>query len=538
VAELGQVIEGRYKLLRLLGQGGMGAVYEAEHLHIAKKVALKFLKPELCARVEFTRRFLREAQAAAATGHKSIVEVHDISQTPEGELYLVMEYLEGQSLATLLEQRPVLETSLAAYIACHVLSALAAAHERGIVHRDVKPENIFLQDTGQPWPEIKLLDFGASKIQEGVGPMSGRLTATGIVLGTPYYMSPEQARGELDVDHRADIYATGVVLYENLTGQLPFSGANYNAVMANVISAPVTPPSMIRPDVPAGLERVVLKAMERSLVERYGSAVEMLADLLPFIEEKATATIALPRGVTWERLTSMRVPRESLPVAAVPAGSSSRFDTTRAEFSTPVRSRVPLWVVLVTTAFVVAALAVGGTLLAVDFGRPDEPRATASGPVHPTAAPVAVTPPAQPQVLPPPVTPAALDASVEVAHDAAAADAAPELPAKNVTVTLTGLPDGARIYVGGDPVTGPVLTVARGVAPVEIRVEAAGRRPWQREVLPDQDIIIPVSLEREDNAGERHGARDGSARDHSKRHGGSDQRRDGRGGLKRNPFDF
>ena len=210
----GSVLNNKYRLIRLLGKGGMGAVYLGQHIIIGKSVAVKFLHAEFAAKKEVVKRFYREAQAAAAIGHDNIIDVLDVGISDTGEPYLVMEYLEGESLAALIQRKGVLDLSCACGIMEPVLQALFAAHSKGIVHRDLKPENIFLAHRPGGVPKIKLIDFGISKVtQAGSGE---KLTQTGSVMGTPAYMSPEQARGSSDLDHRADIYSTGVILYEML----------------------------------------------------------------------------------------------------------------------------------------------------------------------------------------------------------------------------------------------------------------------------------------------------------------------------------
>ena len=196
---VGQVLGGRLRLTRLLGAGGMGSVYEAEHVTIGARAAVKLLHPEYASRADAIKRFQREAQSAASIGHENIVKVTDDGQAPNGAPYLVMELLPGESLADRLDAEPKPGLAFTAYVACQVLSGLAAAHDARIVHRDLKPENI--------------LDFGLSKvISAGIfGTEPTRITKTGVVFGTPEYMSPEHARGARDVDHRTDLYAMGVV---------------------------------------------------------------------------------------------------------------------------------------------------------------------------------------------------------------------------------------------------------------------------------------------------------------------------------------
>ena len=280
VGLLGAVLGQKYKVLRLIGEGGMGTVFEAEHLLIGKRVAVKLLRPEFAHSCDVVRRFHREAQAASRIGHVNIIEVTDLGVTDDGTPFLVMEYLDGEPLSRVLDREHTLSPGRAADIVGQTLAALAAAHEKGIVHRDLKPENIFLVNHGGRPDFVKLLDFGISKFQTMTG--DGRLTTTGVALGTPYYMAPEQAAGSSDIDHRVDIYALGAVLYELLTGRPPYQGSNYNALLAQIITNDPPAPSSLREDLDPALERLIQTAMNRNPERRFQSAPEMLEALIPF----------------------------------------------------------------------------------------------------------------------------------------------------------------------------------------------------------------------------------------------------------------
>lgn len=289
--ELGTVIGGKYCLEGKLGEGGMGVVYRAIHQHIEKPVAIKFLRSEHADDKRMLARFQQEARAASAVGHRNIIEVHDLGVTDEGAPYIVMELLSGQSLADALAKREGLETKRTAYIVCNILSALSAAHAASIIHRDLKPENIFLVDTGAAVGEVKLLDFGVSRVLRDDGMA---VTTTGVVMGTPNYMSPEQAMGLKQLDQRSDLYAMGVILYQCLTGKLPFRAENYNALLHAIIQGSPKPPSVWRPGLNAGLEAVIMKALAREPEDRYQSACQMFDDLLPFVAEGSRDRIPLP----------------------------------------------------------------------------------------------------------------------------------------------------------------------------------------------------------------------------------------------------
>ncbi len=248
----GTLLADKYRVDRLLGQGGMGAVYLAENTDIGRKVAIKVLKPELAQDPQSLARFKQEARSAASIGHPGIVEVLDLGMLPDGGAYIVMELLEGETLRERLQKQGTLSPIEAVTIIAAVLDTLAVAHDKGVIHRDIKPENLFLVD--RPLPGIKVLDFGISKL---TGAQDMGLTRTGTVMGTPLYMSPEQARGAKDVGPTTDIYSIGAILYEAMSGQPPFPGESYNEVLAKVLTEAQRPLNQLRSDVPAPLATLI-----------------------------------------------------------------------------------------------------------------------------------------------------------------------------------------------------------------------------------------------------------------------------------------
>ena len=282
---LGVTLAGRYLVRRRIGQGGMGVVYEATHTVIGRSVAVKVLHERYLERPEVAARLMNEARLASSIHNAHIVDIFDFGETADGRTFVVMELLEGESLAQLLRREGPLPERRAVSIGMQVAEALGAAHERGIVHRDVKPENVFLlpRDGGD---FVKVLDFGISKAmragsEPGTDGEHVRLTHTGMVLGTPLYMSPEQARGEEAIDHRIDVYALGVILYEILAGGVPFRGTNYLGIIAEVLARAAPPLREARPDLPlsASIEQVVARAMAKERGERYATMDELGADL-------------------------------------------------------------------------------------------------------------------------------------------------------------------------------------------------------------------------------------------------------------------
>ncbi len=270
-----------YEIVRLLGKGGMGEVYEARHTLIGRTCAIKVLSPDENMTEELLARMVREARAASMLGHPNIVQIYDFRMDSSGRFFMAMELLEGRSLADLMSEHHTFTSKIAASITLQILSALAAAHAKGVVHRDLKPDNIFLATDSTGNAKVKLLDFGISKFTSKVaGDM--RLTQTGAVLGTPYYMSPEQAEGRKDLDTRSDLWSCGTILYEMVTGRVPFYGESYNQVMAAILMKPYTPPRCIAADLEPGFERIIMKAMEKDPENRYASASEFFKDLLPY----------------------------------------------------------------------------------------------------------------------------------------------------------------------------------------------------------------------------------------------------------------
>jgi serine/threonine-protein kinase len=267
------VIDGRYELGRIIGSGGMGTVYEATQVHLDGKVALKLLRNKYAKSLKIVKRFHQEARLAGSIDHDNICKVTDHGTAENGAPYLVMPLLTGQSLAGLLESDVRPSQMRIIDIACQTLMALAAAHQEKIVHRDLKPDNIFVTRIGDRDDFVKLLDFGISKVLEGEAVSD--LTATGMILGTAYYLAPEQAKGAKKIDHRVDIYAMGVILYEALTGRRPFEGETYNEVMFKIAGEPFKPPRALNPSIAPAVERVILQAMAIDPGRRFDTATKM-----------------------------------------------------------------------------------------------------------------------------------------------------------------------------------------------------------------------------------------------------------------------
>jgi serine/threonine-protein kinase len=258
----GEVIAGRYRLDRLLGEGGMGSVWGATHTVTGKAVAVKFLKGELAMNASVVQRFLREARAACAVRHPNVVQIHDVLTLDSGAPAMVMDLLDGESLGAKLAREQRLSVAEFARTMMPVVAAVASAHAASIVHRDLKPENLFLTRNPEGPADIKVLDFGIAKInasdQEG-----GQLTKTGSMLGTPFYMSPEQLFGEKDLDGRSDTWSLGIIFYECLSGILPTHAENLGQIIKTVTATGITPLATVAPDVPLELSSLVQRMLSR-----------------------------------------------------------------------------------------------------------------------------------------------------------------------------------------------------------------------------------------------------------------------------------
>ncbi len=276
--DIGHTI-GNYKITAKLGEGGMGVVYLAEHPVIGKKVAMKAIHPELSKNSDVVSRFVTEAKAVNQIGHEHIVDIADFGNTPDGEFYFVMEYLQGESLSDRLRRETRIPTNRALSISAQIADALNASHAQGIIHRDLKPENIFLCNRGQSHDFVKVLDFGLAKLTQGDNKVTHK-TRTGSVMGTPYYMSPEQCEGKIEIDHRGDIYSLGVLIFEMLTGKVPFGGEGYGEIIVKHVTMP--PPSVrsVVPELPEYLDLILYRVLAKDRDQRFQTMAELRDALL------------------------------------------------------------------------------------------------------------------------------------------------------------------------------------------------------------------------------------------------------------------
>jgi serine/threonine protein kinase len=321
-----------YKVLEKLGKGGMGAVYKAQDAKLKRIVALKFLPPELTRDADAKKRLIHEAQAASALQHNNICTIHEIDETPNDQMFICMDFYEGETLKKKIERGP-LPLDEAIEIVTQIVQGLARAHEADIIHRDIKPANILITDRG----EVKIVDFGLARAAGQT-----RITKASTTLGTVAYMSPEQARGE-DADQRTDIWSFGVVLYEMLTGILPFKGDYEQAVIYLILNEDYEAITSLRGDVPEELKRIVDKALAKNPNERYQLIDDVLVDLQSIPGEKHIDTKTFPIILPIERHTVGREKERAELRAGLKEAAAGRGDCCCVWRASRASARRRLW---------------------------------------------------------------------------------------------------------------------------------------------------------------------------------------------------
>ena len=550
----GTVLGGKYRIVRQIGSGGMGRVFEAIHEQTERAVAVKVLSAEAAQQPDTLVRFDREARAAGRIGHDNICEVVDVGFAEGNVPFLVMPLLRGLPLSGAIRQVGQLPLKRCIDITAQILAALAAAHAAGVVHRDLKPDNVFLVRMGDRDDFVKVLDFGISKMIGEHRP-DATLTQTGTILGTPFYMSPEQARGLKDLDVRIDVYAMGAILYQMLTGKPPFDGESYNQLLSAILLDDFPKPNVLRPDVPPAVEEVVLRATEKDRERRYRDAGEMRQALLaavtgtslrPFDMQATTiSSETLPSTPTGGSAPGTPLPSSGsapTPAPVAPSGSAAprSGDRTRtpttplpAPAAAPADSSgmpaalsasrggppvvltqtgagvAPSRVLVYTLAAIAIIAAAALAILLVGRAEREAGEKSAAGNAEKTSATdlVAAASPAPgpdgggPAGAVPSLPPPVVDAGTTMADAEAlqsAADGSNDAPADSavamVKIALAGLPPGAVIRADGEPRTGPVLDVPRGERTVKIEVAARGFFPWSKDVSAAADATIPVVM--------------------------------------------
>ena len=530
---------GNYRILSKIGTGGMGAVYLAEHPLIGKKVALKVIHRELAGNREVVQRFFQEARAVNKIGNEHIVEIHDFGVTPENDHFYIMEYLEGQTLASVLAREKVLATMRALHVGAQIASALAAAHAAGVIHRDLKPDNIMLMTRLGDHDFVKVLDFGLAKMfAAGSG---GVQTAIGVLLGTPQYMSPEACESRRDIDHRTDIYALGILLFQMMTGVLPFDGESMGEVLVKQVTALPPGPRGLNPAIPPSVEQILLRCLAKPVDLRFPTMQALREALLdPEAYLRASPPMAPARSVgpgeapvdaktvmmyaqqqqAAEQKTRM-VGAGGLPLQAPPSGGGMAMTMMDVPGSRPVPGLVPptepkhhtmriatpmgyssrpprrMWPIVLVLGLV---LGLGGGAFAVAWvGRGKGAAAavadgTGSAPAaEPDAAVATVTP----IVDAAPVS--VVDATVMAAVDAGAAAGSDGGPAKQVTLALDSAPRGATVVgpdgksLGKTPLE---LTWPASATAVTFVLRLAGYRKKSKSIVLTTSTATTVQLER------------------------------------------
>src|ERR1044071_2578030 len=357
---IGTTLAGKYRIDARLNEGGMGTVYRGTHVLMDKTVAIKVLRPSLAADEKIVARFSREARAASRISHPNALSVTDFGEDENGTVFLVMEFLSGRTLKQVIREEGPLPLTRVVDITRQVADALHAAHEQGVVHRDLKSDNIMLLDT-MTADHAKVLDFGIAKINEAEGTRDSGLTAPNLVIGTPQYMSPEQCSQDSEIDARSDIYSLGVILYEMLVGHVPFSGESPTMVMMKHLQEPV--PSVLeeRDDVPASVGRVVARAMAKVPRDRYQTVAELVEDLTiasgMSIFGVAPASVRSVSKDDADEVTVVRTREEPL---AIPRRAPVTAPVQAVAPQAPVASGFNPWTVLIPAA--VALLVIFGAI--------------------------------------------------------------------------------------------------------------------------------------------------------------------------------
>lgn len=490
---IGRIFDRKYRLIRLIGEGGMGSVFEAEHTLIERKVAVKVVHEEFSSSEEVVGRFFREAQASSAIGHPNIIEIFDVGKEEDGTAFIVMELLRGKTLAAKLKEDGAMPPTQAVSVILQVLSALAASHEKGIIHRDLKPDNVFLAIDNRGRHEVKLLDFGIAKMQFESETDQG-LTKTGTVLGTPNYMSPEAARGK-DIDGRIDIWAAGVMLYEMLSGNLPFRGASYNAVLSDILLETPTPVRHLAPGLPQGLVKVVEKAMEKDRNRRYHSVPAMIAELLPFNEDASmsdSAAIALknslmPAPALNDTLLYTPPPLSRTVSEDVAPFTSNSLGTRSAPPQSQKRSGFFFF-------FVLLLIAAGGfAALSFYFKKPNQTVVESAAGLSNHALNYwkssSLWPFETGPHMPPEIEEPEISAEPPEYDDAGVLEAGAISMSETVTLSIEGAPKNARILLDGKPIQ-PNVRLPKTNTPALLEVTAPKSKPYKTKIVLDQDRVV------------------------------------------------
>jgi eukaryotic-like serine/threonine-protein kinase len=519
--EIGSIVADKFRIERVLAEGGMGLVVAATHIQLEQTVALKFFRGDLRSSGEPLLRFMREAKAAAQIKSEYVARVLDVGVTDDGTPYMVMEYLEGHGLEKVIAAERRLDVSSAVEYAIQACEGLAEAHARGIVHRDIKPSNLFLTERSPGWRTIKILDFGISKVS--LAQASNITTNLNLVMGTPCYMSPEQFQSAAGVDHRSDIWSLGCTLYEMLAGRPPFDPALPLLAMAEaIVKKDPTPLRELRPDIPQELSEVVVRSMAKDRERRIPSAAGLAIALLPFAPGRAGATAERAAAITPARDLREGAVHPLVPDAAEVAKSGMQW--TQIGFASPTPSaRQPLPPELTPTPPApvtippVSTLSTGiappGAALVPLPLPPPEPEVPPSW--QPRTSGIAIIAGllvcgvivlAFLRAAPGPRAPASpmTVAPVQLAAPAGAPSPAPA-PASEGAAALSELivrvsPPTAQIMVDGAMVSGNPFRGRFAGGMHQIQAFAAGYEPKIQQASLATDVVVDFSLERRSKA--------------------------------------
>ncbi|MEA2696258.1 MAG: eukaryotic-like serine/threonine-protein kinase [Myxococcales bacterium] len=340
--DVGQSV-GNYNITAKLGEGGMGMVFLAQHPVIGSKVALKAIHPQFARNGDVVSRFVTEAKSVNQIGHDHIVSITDFGNTPAGDFYFIMEYLQGQTLASWIRRHGPLLPARALAIAAQIADALQASHEHGVIHRDLKPENIFLIEREGTKDFVKVLDFGLAKLTGPEQHMNNHNTRAGFVMGTPYYMSPEQCEGKPEIDHRADVYALGVVLFEMLTGMIPFGGEGYGEIILKHITVPAPSARSIVKKLSPALDSILFRALSKDPAQRFQTMAQFRSALQdPEAYAAATEPAAgIHDDISARMRAALPMARRAIRLQPAPQSGPSTFEGGAGEIHDGDLDRIP-----------------------------------------------------------------------------------------------------------------------------------------------------------------------------------------------------
>lgn len=468
----GTIINDRYRVEEVIGIGGFGAVYKCTQLNMDQEVAVKVLKSEHLTSIEHVKRFTREAQAASRLKHPNTISIFDFGTHEDGALYLAMEFLHGETFANRMDEYDTMDVKVLAHIMVQICHSLTEAHRAGLIHRDLKPENIMLLPVAGDPNFVKVLDFGIAKFESETATEGDRLTEAGMIMGTPTYMSPEQARGEV-LDARSDIYALGVLMYEAVSGRVPFEGDQPMTVLVKHIKDPPEPPRQVAPQacIPRAFEKVILRCLEKQPDHRPQSAEELAEALKKAIQTPDDALLRAaeleaageepPAEAPTEVMSALMVTEALAAERLAPSGRTRMSPATPyLQAAGPAGNRTSLWIGLAAFAFV-GLVAVVVVLMSVnDAGGDDKLRPGSR------AGPPAQGSPTTVKMAPPPGA-------------AAKAATSPDLPAK------TALGGEAAVEATGSAVGSVAIEKAPADSPTATEATAPAAAPQPDEPSPE-----------------------------------------------------